>query len=383
MNPPVSRRPRRTVGQRPRAAVLARLVLAVLVVVSLLAAVAGGLLRAGVHPPALTNAVFGHAAVAHAALMLSGFFGTAIAIERAVAIKLRSAFVAPLASGGASLFFLGGHADSAAWMGVVASLAFVGVNLVLVFRHRASHTALLLLGAVAWLVGNLLFVMDRSGGSALPWWFAFPVLTIAAERLEMTRLTRRHPLALLSLIAVLFALLSGAALSVVAPAQGGVVFGLSLSALALWLGLFDIARRTVFARGLSRYMALCLLAGYVWLGVAGLAWCAMALAYPARDMAIHALGLGFIVSMVMAHAPVILPAVVRIKLRFGPWFYVPLALLHASLLLRLFGGIFDRQLLMLGAELNAIALVVFAATLAGSASAWRSQHRQASPFDRA
>ena len=351
---------------------LARPVLAVLVAVSVLAAVLGGLLRAGVYSSTLPLAVLDNAAVAHAALMLSGFFGTTIAIERAVAVKLRWAFAAPLASGSASFFFLGGQVDAAAWLGVAASLAFVAVNLVLVVRQRAAHTGLLLVGAVAWLVGNLLFAMDRSVGPALPWWFAFPVLTIAAERLEMTRLLRRHPWAPASLIAVLFALLSGAALSTVAPAKGGVLFGLSLSALAVWLGLFDIARRTVFARGLSRYMALCLLAGYVWLGVAGLAWCAMALAWPARDMAFHALGLGFIVSMVMGHAPVILPAVVRIKLRFGPWFYIPLAWLHASLLLRLVGGIFDRQLLIFGAALNAIALAVFATTLAGSMIAWRS-----------
>ena len=106
----------------------------------------------------------------------------------------------------------------------------------------------------------------------------------------------------------------------------------------------------------------------------------MALGWPARDMAFHALGLGFIASMVMGHAPVILPAVARIRLRFGPWFYVPLAWLHASLLLRLVGGIFEPPARLLGAGLNAAALVVFVATLAGSAIAWRFQHgRSPSP----
>ena len=355
--------------------------LAMLVAVCVAAAVLGGLLRAGVYLPTSPYTVFGHAAVAHAQLMLSGFLGTAIAIERAVAIKLRWAFVAPLASGSASFLVLGGHADAAAWLGVAASLAFVAVNGLLVVRQRAPHTALLLLGAVAWLVGNLLFAIDRSAASALPWWFTFPVLTIAAERLEMTRLMRRHPWALASLIAVLAALLSGAALSVAAPAAGGVLFGLALSALAVWLGLFDIARRTVFAHGLSRYMALCLLAGYGWLGVAGLAWTGMALGCPGRDMALHALGLGFIVSMLMGHAPVILPAVARIKLRFGPWFYIPLVWLHSSLLLRLVGGIGDPAVRQLGAALNAAALLAFVATLAASAMAWRWQQGHPPPLD--
>lgn len=34
-------------------------------------------------------------------------------------------------------------------------------------------------------------------------------------------------------------------------------------------------------------------------------------------MALHALGLGFVFSMVMRHAPVILPAVARLRLSFG------------------------------------------------------------------
>ena len=360
---------------RSFATVLAKPLFAVLVAVSVLASVIGGLLRAGVYAPALPTEILSRAAVGHAALMLSGFFGTAIAIERAVAIRARWAFLAPLASGSASILLLVGRGDAAAWLAVVASLAFVAVSGVLVFRQRAAHTALLLVGASTWLLGSLLFATDRSSASAIPWWFAFPVLTIAAERLEMTRLMRRHPWALASLIGVLFALLSGAALSTLSTSQSGVLFGLSLSALALWLGLFDIARRTVFAGGLSRYMALCLLTGYVWLGVAGLAWCSMALGWPTRDIAFHALGLGFIVSMMMGHAPVILPAVVHIKLRFGPWFYVPFACLHTSLLLRLLGAILDRRLLIFGAALNAIALAVFVLTVVGSAIAWRSRRR--------
>ena len=91
-------------------------------------------------------------------------------------------------------------------------------------------------------------------------------------------------------------------------------------------------------------MAVCLLSGYVWLAVAGIAWAATALGWPARDAALHALGLGFLVSMMLGHAPVILPAVAGIKLQFGRFFYVPLALLQISLLLRLGGGAVDPSL---------------------------------------
>jgi hypothetical protein len=351
-----------------------RVLLMSLVGASLLGAVIGGLLRAGVEWPRLPESVLvGQAVVAHAALMMSGFLGTMIAIERAVAVKLRWAFAAPLLSGLGGGFMLAGYPRAASGLFVLAALCFVAANGVVVRRQAADHTLLLLVGALAWLVGNLLFAAG-SGSASFAWWFAFLVLTIAAERLEMTRLMRRHRAAGPALHTILFALLAGAALSVPEPAAGGVVYGIALVALAGWLGTFDIARRTMLAHGLSRYMAVCLLGGYVWLGVAGFAWAGMALGLPTRDIALHALGLGFIVSMVMGHAPVILPAVARIKLQFGAWFYAPLALLHASLLLRLAGGYANPGLRSAGAALNAIALLLFAATVIGSVIRWRSVH---------
>jgi len=377
-----ARRSRRQATPVPSlASATAKPLLLALVAASLVAAVLGGLLRAGSGwPDAAGSVVLGHAAVAHAALMMCGFLGTVVAIERAVAIKLRPAYVAPCVSGFAGVLAMAGRSDIAAWLWAFAGLVFVGVNVVVVLRQAAPHTVLLLLGALAWLVGNLLFAVDLAGTAVLPWWFAFLVLTIAAERLEMTRLMRRHPAAQPSLHAILFTLLAAAALSAAEPVPGGVVYGAALAALAAWLGVFDIARRTVLSHGLSRYMAVCLLSGYAWLGVAGVAWAAMSIGLPARDLALHALGLGFIFSMVMGHAPVILPAVAGIKLLFGPWFYAPLALMHASLALRLLGGLASTELRVTGAALNAVALALFALTVAGSALAWR--WRAAMPLPR-
>ncbi len=353
-------------------ATFVRPLLAAFVAGSLVAGVTGGLLRAGVAwVEPVSAAVFAHAAVAHAALMMSGFLGTVIAIERAVAVRLRWAFAAPFAAGVGGALLLAGRTDAAAWLGVAAALVFVGVNAVLVARQRAAHTALLLVGAAAWLIGNLLFALRQPGAAVIPWWFAFLVLTIAAERLEMTRLMRRHAGAQPALLATLLALLAGAGACAAWPVAGGVVFGVALAALAAWLGVFDIARRTALAHGLSRYMAVCLLGGYAWLGAAGIAWAATAMGYPARDAALHALGLGFIVSMMMGHAPVILPAVARVRLQFGAWFYLPLVLLHASLLLRLGAGFANLELRAAGAALNAAVLVLFALTLVGSAIVWR------------
>ena len=223
---------------------------------------------------------------------------------------------------------------------------------------------------------RLVRVGSWGAGAALAWWFLFLVMTIAAERLEMTRLMRRRPGALVLLAAVLVALWAGAALAVVAPQAGGVLFGAALCALAAWLLCFDIARRTVAAGGLPRYMAVCLLGGYAWLAIGGWAWAATALGASVRDAALHALGLGFIFSMMLGHAPVILPAVARVKLLFGGFFYLPLLVLHASLAVRLVAGAGDLGWRAQGALANALAIALFAGTAVGAAWAWRRRERK-------
>ena len=358
----------------PRAVIALRLLMLALVALPLLAGIAGGLLRAGVALPDMLEVAWpGRAALGHAALMMSGFLGTVIGIERAVALKLRAALAAPIASSAGGLCLLLGQPAAGAWLGVAAALVFLGVNAVVVQRQWASHTWLLLISAAAWLTGNLLFAVGFDRIEIFPWWFAFLVITIAAERLEMTRLMRRRAAQGL-LYAVLVALILGAALSSLLVVAGGVVYGAALVLLAFWLAVFDIARRTVFTHGLSRYMAVCLLGGYAWLAVAGAAWAAAALGGPMRDVALHALGLGFIVSMVMGHAPVILPAVARVKLLFGAFFYVPLVALHASLVMRLGFGTLEPSLRTAGTALNAAALALFALTVLGAALAWRIRH---------
>ena len=338
----------------------------------LVTGVIGGLLRAGVAVPLPRSSEWpGQAVLAHAFLMICGFMGTAIGIERAFALKEPFAFFAPVASALAGLVVLAGLSTLAAWLAVVAATAFIAVNAVVVERQPAPYTFLLLTGAAAWLVGNLLQALGSQQAAIIPWWFAFLIFTIAAERLEMTRLMRRRRGASAALYVCLGALLLGSAAFALSPVWGGIVYGLSLMGLAGWMIAFDIARRTIASRGLSRYMAVCLLLGYGWLAVAGAAWVATSFGLPQRDVALHALGLGFIFSMMLGHAPVILPALARVRLRFGWFFYIPVAALHVSLVVRLGFGPGTVDMLRIGAEGNALAIALFAMTMAGSAIAWR------------
>ena len=70
--------------------------------------------------------------------------------------------------------------------------------------------------------------------------------------------------------------------------------------------------------------------------------------------------LGFVFSMVFGHAPIIFPAVLRVAVPYHPVFYVPLALLHLSLALRLAGDLaVQPDWRSMGGALNAVALLAF------------------------
>jgi hypothetical protein len=358
-----------------------RVAFALGIATSLVAGLAGGLLRAGAVPAADWVA---RAGLAHAQLMLCGFIGTVIALERAIALRRAAGYAVPALAAAGGVLALGGAAGPAGWTNLAAALGLVAVNLALRARQPAPHATLLVVGAAAWGLGALRQLSGAPPDAIAAAWFAFVVLTVAAERLEMTRLMRRRPGAGPALAATVALLVAGVAAAGVAPRAGGVAFGLALAALAAWLLAFDVARRTVAVPGLPRYMAVCLLGGYAWLAIAGLAWATHASVGTGRDLALHALGLGFVLSMMFGHAPVILPALVRIKLLHGWPFYLPLALLHGSLALRFAAGGPDASGYGPAALGNLAAIVAFALTAAVAALGWRLRHaRGAGAPDRA
>jgi hypothetical protein len=299
--------------------------------------------------------------------MVCGFFGTVIALERAVALGRPWAFAAPFATGGGGLLLLAGAESTGAIMLTLGSLVFLAVALAVVRRQPEPFTRLLALGALAWTVGNALWAMGAPVPEVVPLWAAFLVLTIAGERLELSRFLKPSPWRLATLVPPIALLGGGAGLAAAGLPFAWTAFGLGAIALVAWSLVNDIVRRTIRQPGLTRYVAVCLLSGYVWLGIAGVLLPALdggieSLRY---DAALHALFVGFVFSMVFGHAPVILPAVLKVKLPFRHGFYVPLALLHASLILRVTGdlGAID-GLRVMGGVLNGLTVVGFAAMVA-------------------
>jgi uncharacterized membrane protein YhdT len=304
--------------------------------------------------------------------MVFGFVGTLIVLERAVAIKKWWAFTAPALLGLGSLLVL---APLPTWIGR-AAIAGGAIGLLLIYgsiwhRQAMTATAIQFLGGVNLVVAAILWLANVPVAHLVPAFGAFLVLTIAGERLELARLSLRGSHPGRGLLWASLSLTGCVSLALCVPAFGYPFFGLALLWVVSWLFLHDVARRTIRSTGLPRFMAACLLSGYAWLIVAGGIWLVggAATSGPVYDAVIHAVLLGFTLSMIMAHAPVILPAVLRIPLPYRSIMYLPVALLHASLVLRvLFGdtrGLTD--LLQLGGSLNIAALLLFIVIAVASA----------------
>ena len=338
----------------------ARLPLLALGFVALLTGVFAGLARLGVAVDAKAASLAGF----HGPLMVAGFFGVVISLERAVAAARLWAYAAPLACGLAGIAIFVGEPSVAAGLATLGAAILAFASFRFVAMQPEAHTMTIAAGAVALAAGNLAWYATGQPSAAVPAWAAFLVLTIAGERLELSRFLPRSTPVRVSFVAIALALGAGAV--VASDPLGARAFGAALLALAAWLALNDLARRTVRDSGLTRFTAVCLLSGYVWLAIAGATIAASGLepGTPAYDAALHALFLGFVFAMVFGHAAIIFPAVLRVKVPYAPVFYLPLALLHASVAWRLAGdAVGSMQVLRAGAIANGIALAAFIVTM--------------------
>lgn len=303
----------------------------------------------------------------HGPLMISGLFGTLISLERAVALARPWAYLGPLAAGVGSLLLIAGLPQvfgAAAYL--LASGVLAAACLVILRQQPALFIGTMLFGALAWLAGNLLWLLGGAVSELVGWWLVFLILTIAGERLEMSRLLPRKAGGEL-LFVVGLGLLAVGARNGLMTENGATLFGFGLLATAIWLLRHDIARRTVRQGGQTRFFAVCMLLGYTWLGFAGFALLLHAPATTAfgYDIALHAVLIGFVISMVFGHALIILPAVTQWRVVHTPLLYGPLTLLHVAMLLRALSGLadwlFSRQISGLLTVLAIISFVIFVA----------------------
>lgn len=339
---------------------------------ALLAAMWAGLLRLGWNWPLLVNSLPIH----HGPLMVSGFFGTLISLERAVALNKRWSYVGPLLSGLGGLFLLSGFGGMIGpWFLTLGSFGLVMIFIEVLRQRSAADTWMMAAGGLSWFIGNALWIAGLPVYQIVWWWAGYLVLTIAGERLELGRMMRLSNFSRGLFIGAAFLFVAGLLVQFAFFDIGTRISGIGILGMALWLSRYDIARFTVRQKGLARYIAVCLLSGYFWLGVSGLAVLIIGSesAGPLYDLMLHSVFVGFVFGMVFGHAPIIFPAVLGLDIRYQPIFYLPLILLQSSLLLRVLGSLLGiLWLRQWGGLLNAIAILAFLPLVA---PIWRKKNQ--------
>ncbi|NNN17941.1 MAG: hypothetical protein HKL79_06245 [Thermoplasmata archaeon] len=304
---------------------------------------------------------------AHGVLMVNGVLASLIGIERAVALEQRVFYLAPLLTAvGAISLALSGDAALAFPIITSGAVALLLIFLVILRRQPALHTVVQVLGAACLVGGNVLGWSGLDIPFLIPWWGTFLVLLLGAERLELSRVLRLTMLDKLTFAISVALTLLGCALSVLFFPSGFLVVASGWILVAVWLLFHDIAYQNLSRPGLPRFTALCLLSGYAWLLLGG------GIVYSeggvllgfSYDAGLHALFLGFVLSLVFAHALIILPAVLGKRLPFHRVLYVPVALLYISLAVRIYADFGVLPVLREWAGLfNVVAIVLFGALL--------------------
>lgn len=324
-----------------------------LILISLLLAIWTGWLRMGWSLP------ISNTAAQHGALMVCSFLATLIFLERAVTFRQKWVLLLPLLNGLSVVFFVLQQPLAAQLLVVAGGAGFMAMCTYFVWRYGELYYYVFLAGAFALLGGNLILYKTHFYPNAVNWWMAFLLFTIVAERLELSRflnITSRMRIALLAALALVL-------LSLFVPFHGWgrAVFAAGLTGTALWLLRYDMAWKSVRIKGQHRYSALLLITGYFWLPVTAILLVVNSTNPFIYDAALHSFFIGFVFSMIFSHAPIILPAVLKLPIKlFRPQLYGLFILLQASLLLRIAGDVaMHVPLRRWGGMINGVVILLF------------------------
>lgn len=331
--------------------------------IALLAGLDAALLQLGVAAPVTSERI----ASVHGMLMVLGFIGTVIALERAVALGKPWGFIAPAFMGLGGVALISPLPLSAAGALLMVGTGVQAAIFIPLWRRRRDAAVLVQsLGAACAFGAAMLFTGGATTAAFLGWLIGYVVLLIAGERMELARLGRSDDRAEQAVLAAGAALMASVVLQLLFPGWAARLLGVVLLIVVIALLNVDVASKMLRSTGLPRFSAACLMAGYVWLAVAGgiLVLAEAPFDGGSYDALVHSVMLGFTMSMIFAHAAVILPAVLRRPLPYHPIMYFPATLLHVALAVRIIGGdLRDMHLVwQIGGVGNVIAVLAFALT---------------------
>lgn len=295
----------------------------------------------------------------HGALMTGSFAGTLICLERSIMCTNKWWKLLPVINGLSIILFLL-HFPQLAYIFLIAgSTGLLALRFIYYKKSPTLTHLILIMGAFAWLTGNLILFNQHSYPSAVKWWMLFLLWTILSERLGLNQLPSASAHKKIPLYFIIIINVAG----VLLPFHwyGNELFAISLAGLSAWLLAFDRGFHAVKKPGQQRYTGLWLMMGYIWLMITA-AWLLFRPDAPyAYDGALHSFFVGFMLSMVFCHIPVIFPVIFRINISlYHPVLFILMALFHLSLALRIGGdALLHHESRKWGAMINGIIIILF------------------------
>jgi hypothetical protein len=349
-----------------------------LILLSLLLAIWGGWIRIGWSLP------ISQVAAQHGAMMVGSFLATLILLERAVTFQNKWVLLLPVVNGLSVIAFVVRQPALAQLFLIGGSLGFTIMCGYFIQKYKELYYYVFFAGALCLLIGNIIVWKTHFYPNAVNWWMGFLLLTIVAERLELSRFLGlshfKRNLLLIALGSV------GAGLIWPFHNGGNIVFALSVFGIALWLLKYDMAWFAIKKKGPHRYSGLLLIFGYGWLVITAALLLAGNHLVFGYDAALHSFFIGFVFSMIFSHAPVIFPAVMKLPLKiYRPILYVWFALLQASLVLRVIADVFEAvSIRKIAGLLNGVAILLFFITIAVTVQMelkkWKGARRSVGPI---
>ncbi len=328
---------------------------------SLLVAIWLGLIRLGLNLPIWSPELI----ALHGPLMVAGFLGVLIGLERAAALNRLWGYLAPLAAAlGVVLIFIQADLKITAGVFFISSLLLVSVLGVLISRNVAIFSLTIGIGAIFWAVGNAVWLFSGNLRLTALWWALFLITTVMGERLEISRiaLPRRSQLTLfIAGLALSFLSLLTFSLNLFGAKVFYPLFGISLILLGIWLFRHDIARKNLRRPEPARYTAVCMFFGYFWiLTSGGISIFYLHISGFNYDALLHGIFLGFLFAMIFGHSFLVASVLFGKSLKFSSALYLPLILLQLSVLLRVIGDLVPLfQLRLWSGIFNGIAIAIY------------------------
>jgi hypothetical protein len=312
----------------------ARLPFMLFAIANLVAGLLAGLARIG------WSAATSSSTSAHGAIMVGGFLGTLILLEKALPLKKSYTLLFVIINAFSLVFtFLDLPGGSSICLLIGATgLIWIYVSYLIKFP---SDLPLWVMGAgaILLLVGHLQLYNSQFYPRAVPWWIGFILFTVVGERLELSKFL---PVPVRTKY-VLVSFLTLYVIGMLVPfhAWGRFVSGGALVLVAIWLLRFDVISISLSKDGLLRFSGIALLAGCAGLLLTGAFMMSAGESAFGYDIVIHCFFLGFAFNMIFAHGPIILPGVLGLQIRpYSPLLFVPLAMLWGSLVIRVLSGLF-------------------------------------------